>query len=135
MRIQPPFSQEECKELTRLNGAGFILHCLAISDSSFPDPGQESGHSYMCMVARILIRVGTFHFLHRLQGIPVLSCTLHAVHWRQVHFRPHRPLPRNISHIHTAKHTPILRMVLEIVASTLCFGILFLFVDRTRYSI
>jgi len=106
MRIQPPFSQEECKELTRLNGAGFILHCLAISDSSFQDPGQESGHSYMCMV-----------------------------HWRQVHFRPHRPLPCDISHIHTAKHTLILHTVLEILAGTLCFRILLLFVDRTRYSI
>jgi len=62
------------------------------------------------------------------------SYLVHAAHWRQVHFRPHRPLPRDISHMHTAKHTPILRTVLEIVVGTLCLGIPFLFVDRARYS-
>ena len=62
------------------------------------------------------------------------SYLVHAAHWRQVHFRPHRPLPRDISHMHTAKRTPILRTVLEIVVGILCLGIPFLFVDRARYS-
>ncbi|KAL4076495.1 hypothetical protein J3A83DRAFT_4357484 [Scleroderma citrinum] len=77
------------------------------------DPGQQSGLSYTRMVARILLRVA---------------------HWRQVHFRPHRPLPRDISHVHTANHTPILRTLLEIIMGILCLGIPFLFVDRARYS-
>ena len=72
-------------------------------------------------------------FLHRLHGIPHLYL-VHAAHWRQVHFRLHRPLPRDISHMHTAKHTSILRMVLETIVGILCLGISFLFIDRARHS-
>jgi len=66
-------SQEECQQLIRLlNGAASILHCLAVSDSSSTDPGQQSGLSYTRMVARILLRVGAFFFLHRLHGSLIL---------------------------------------------------------------
>jgi len=53
-----------------------ILHCLAVSDSSSTDLGQQSSLSYMRMVARILLRAGTFHFLHRLHG-SLISYTQH----------------------------------------------------------
>ncbi|KAI6042221.1 hypothetical protein EDC04DRAFT_2971771, partial [Pisolithus marmoratus] len=94
--IQPPFSQEECQELLRLN-----------------DLSQQCTVSYTCMVARVLLR---------------------AAHRRQVNFRPHKPLPRDIIAAHTSSQTPMLRTGIEIVIGILCLGISFLFVDRTRYS-
>ncbi|KAG6332906.1 hypothetical protein ID866_6184 [Astraeus odoratus] len=77
------------------------------------DPRQLSSLSYNRMIARILLRVA---------------------HWRQVHFRPHKPLPRDVSTLHPSRESPMLRTVLEIVVGILCLGIPFLFVDRARYT-
>ncbi|KAI6043664.1 hypothetical protein EDC04DRAFT_3138304 [Pisolithus marmoratus] len=79
----------------------------------FNDPSQQSTLSYTRMVARVLLR---------------------AAHWRQVNFRPHKPLPRDIIASHTSRQTPMLRTGIEIVIGILCLGIPFLFVDRARYS-
>lgn len=77
------------------------------------DPSQQSTLSYTRMVARVLLR---------------------AAHWRQVNFRPHKPLPRDIIVAHTPRQTPMLRTAVEILIGILCLGIPFLFVDRARYS-
>lgn len=77
------------------------------------DPSQQSTLSYTRMVARVLLR---------------------AAHWRQVNFRPHKPLPRDIIVAHTPRQTPMLRTTVEILIGILCLGIPFLFVDRARYS-
>ncbi|KAG6327642.1 hypothetical protein ID866_11447 [Astraeus odoratus] len=54
-------------------------------------------------------------------------------HWRQVHFQPHPPLPRDVGNLHSSRQSPMLRTVLEIVSGILCLGIPVLFVDRAIY--
>ena len=76
---------------------------LSFSVSSSTDPGQQSSLSYKHMVARILLRVSVFYFC--INCTESLSYLVHTAHWRQVHFRLHRPLPCDISHMYTAKHT------------------------------
>ncbi|KAI6000178.1 hypothetical protein F5J12DRAFT_724187, partial [Pisolithus orientalis] len=113
--IQLPFSQEECQELLRLlNGeAGtfpFSSTCLIFFST---DLSQQSTLLYTHMVAHIL---------------------LHAAHWHQVNFRPHKLLPQDIITAHTLRQNLMLHMVVEILIGILCLGIPFLFVDQTRYS-
>lgn len=63
-----------------------------------------------------------------------------AVHWRQQHFRPHRPLPQDVATAH-GKHkhpkqlrVPFGRALLDLFIGALCLGIPFLFVDRGHHS-
>ncbi|KAF9235233.1 hypothetical protein BU15DRAFT_51639, partial [Melanogaster broomeanus] len=80
------------------------------ADSQSPQPMTAA---YTRMVARVLLRVA---------------------HWRQVHFRPHKPLPRDAPYPLQTTSAPIMRTVVEILIGILCLGIPFLFVDRARYS-
>ncbi|KAH7887288.1 hypothetical protein F5I97DRAFT_812378 [Phlebopus sp. FC_14] len=77
------------------------------------ESGNPMTSGYTRMIARILLRVA---------------------HWRQVHFRPHKPLPRDVSYPRQTRSTPIMRTVVEILIGILCLGIPFLFADRARYS-
>ncbi|KAH7922566.1 hypothetical protein BV22DRAFT_1017033 [Leucogyrophana mollusca] len=75
---------------------------------------HESSTVQTRMIARILLRV---------------------VHWRQVHFRPHKPLPRDVPHAQpTRKRVPVGRTIVDILVGILCLGIPLLFVDRARYN-
>ncbi|KAF8839287.1 hypothetical protein BDN67DRAFT_905823 [Paxillus ammoniavirescens] len=78
---------------------------------------NESSHpmtpAYTRIVARVLLRVA---------------------HWRQAHFRPYKPLPRDVSYLQHPRSTPIMRTVVEILIGILCLGIPFMFVDRARYN-
>ncbi|KIJ07455.1 hypothetical protein PAXINDRAFT_19360 [Paxillus involutus ATCC 200175] len=78
---------------------------------------NESSHpmtpAYTRIVARVLLRVA---------------------HWRQAHFRPYKPLPRDVSYLQHPRNTPIVRTIMEILIGILCLGIPFMFVDRARYN-
>ncbi|KAH0840360.1 hypothetical protein J3R83DRAFT_1383 [Lanmaoa asiatica] len=54
-------------------------------------------------------------------------------HWHQVNFRPHKPLPRDVSYQQPARSTPMFRKIFELLLGVLCLGIPFLFADRARY--
>ncbi|KAF8555574.1 hypothetical protein OG21DRAFT_856431 [Imleria badia] len=77
------------------------------------DPNHPITPAYTRTVARILLR---------------------AAHWHQVNFRPHKPLPRDVSYQKPAKRTPILRTIFEFLLGVLCLGIPFMFVDKARYN-
>ncbi|KAH7906127.1 hypothetical protein BJ138DRAFT_666876 [Hygrophoropsis aurantiaca] len=60
---------------------------------------------------------------------------LRMVRWRQQHFRPHKPLPRDVPHAQPArKRVPIGRTIVDIFVGILCLGIPLLFVNRARYA-
>ncbi|KAG6327383.1 hypothetical protein ID866_11706 [Astraeus odoratus] len=63
----------------------------------------------------------------------IAGILLRVAHWRQVHFQPHKPLPRDVGNLHSSRQSPILPTVLEIVIGILCLAIPLLFVDRARY--
>ncbi|KAG1743656.1 uncharacterized protein EDB91DRAFT_220431 [Suillus paluster] len=78
------------------------------------DPSLRSTTTHTRMVARILLRV---------------------VHWRQMHFRPHKPLPRDVPVMQRPRRrVPIGRMVVDIITGILCLGIPFFLVDRSSYA-
>ena len=117
LRIPSPSSLCLARRNVRNSSGSLTVHPYTVLPflihSSSTDPGQQSSLSYTRMVAQILLRVGMFCFCIDCTESP--SNLVHAAHWRQVHFRPHRPLPRDISHMHTAKHTPILVANVEAV--------------------
>ncbi|TFK33262.1 hypothetical protein BDQ12DRAFT_727898 [Crucibulum laeve] len=61
---------------------------------------------------------------------------LRVVQWRQAHFRPSKPLPKdvvaNTSGLPT-QHRPFRRAVFDILISCLCLGIPYIFFERTQY--
>ena len=131
--VQPPFSQDECQELIRLlNGATMSLHYLAVSDTMFRCRSRPTVWSLIHAHGRAnpLAR----RYVPRSLSAHLILTSCYPAHWRQIHFRPHRPLPHDINPMHTAKPTPILRTTIELVIGVLCLGIPFLFVDRARYS-
>ncbi|KIJ11004.1 hypothetical protein PAXINDRAFT_85177, partial [Paxillus involutus ATCC 200175] len=72
---------------------------------------NESSHSMTPAYTRIVARI-----------------LLHVAHWRQAHFRPYKPLPRDPRSAH------ILHTIVQILIGILCLGIHFTFVDRARYN-
>lgn len=78
------------------------------------DPNLRSTTTHTRMIARILLRVA---------------------HWRQTHFRPYKPLPRDVPIMQRPKrHVPIGRMIVDIITGILCLGIPFFLVDRSNYG-
>ena len=60
---------------------------------------------------------------------------LFLAHWRQIHFRPDKPLPRDaVQHpaARPAAHRPFRRAFLDFVVSCFCLGIPYLFFTRTQ---
>jgi len=80
----------------------YILHCLAVSDSSSTDPGQQSSLSYMRMVTRILLRVGMFCFC--IDCTEVLSCTRSTLAPGPLQ-AAQTPTPRHQPYAHCKAHT------------------------------
>ncbi|KAG0695996.1 hypothetical protein DFH29DRAFT_244339 [Suillus ampliporus] len=78
------------------------------------DPSIRSTPTHTRMIARILLRVA---------------------HWRQMHFRPHKPLPCDMPIMQRPKQrVPIGRMIVDIITGILCLGIPFFLVDRSSYG-
>lgn len=78
------------------------------------DPNLRSTTTHTRMIARILLRVA---------------------HWRQTHFRPYKPLPRDVPIMQRPKrHVPIGRMIVDIITGIICLGIPFFLVDRSTYG-
>ncbi|OAX39078.1 hypothetical protein K503DRAFT_690330 [Rhizopogon vinicolor AM-OR11-026] len=78
------------------------------------DPSLLSTTTHTRMIARILLRVA---------------------HWRQMHFRPHKPLPHDVPIMQRPKrHVPAGRMFFDIIVGILCLGIPFFLVDRSTYG-
>ncbi|KAJ7667201.1 hypothetical protein B0H17DRAFT_1251845 [Mycena rosella] len=101
--LPPPFTQNECHELLGLL-------------RSFNDiPTTEAGIQSIVLtrvISRILMRVA---------------------HWRQHHFRPHKPLPTEASgnhHLHRNTHPGFTRTIFEVLASCLLLGVPYLFYTR-----
>ena len=52
-----------------------------------------------------------------------------------MHFRPYKPLPRDVPIMQRPKrHMPISRVFIDIVVGILCLGIPFFLVDRPTYG-
>src|SRR4051812_35555746 len=51
-------------------------------------------------------------------------------HWRQLYFRPNKPLPSDVGNHLPKRRRPILRTAFDLVISCLCLGIPFFFFDR-----
>ena len=86
-------------------------------------------------IARILIRVGELlPFLYGTrEGLTGLSPSL--AQWRQQHFRPNKPLPKDVT-AQTAKaptyRRAFPRVLLDFTVSLLCLGIPYFFLARSR---
>ncbi|KAG6373906.1 hypothetical protein JVT61DRAFT_6059 [Boletus reticuloceps] len=76
---------------------------------------------------------GEVEFLSLTRQVRGLIAIPIPAHWHQVNFRPHKPLPRDVSYQQPARSTPIIRTILELLFGILCLGIPFLFEDRARY--
>lgn len=78
------------------------------------DPNLRSTTTHTRMIARILLRVA---------------------HWRQMHFRPHKPLPHDVPVMRRPiRRVPVGRMIVDIITGILCLGIPFFLVDRSTYG-
>jgi hypothetical protein len=85
------------------------------------------------IIARVLLRIGT----HPLNID--LYIYAHApeptAHWRQMHFRPHRPLPHDAqktSYSRTQHRGSFIRTIFDFIIGFLCLGIPYLFLDRAH---
>ncbi|KIJ11001.1 hypothetical protein PAXINDRAFT_85218, partial [Paxillus involutus ATCC 200175] len=64
----------------------------------------------------------------------VARVLLGVAHWRQAHFRPYKPLPRDVSYLQPPRSAHIVHTIVGILIGILCLGIPFMFVDRVRYN-
>ncbi|KAF7984725.1 hypothetical protein HWV62_11654 [Athelia sp. TMB] len=79
-----------------------------------PDPSGIQTIVHTRLVARILLRMA---------------------HWRQTHFRPHRPLPKDI-HVaksHSQRKNSFFRVIFDFIVSLVCLGIPYMFLERSSH--
>ncbi|KAF9008065.1 hypothetical protein BDQ17DRAFT_1237288 [Cyathus striatus] len=74
------------------------------------------------------------------QGIQtriVSRILLRVARWRQIHFRPDKPLPKDVtvheSRAAAARQRPFRRIALDIFISCICLGIPYIFVERGQH--
>ncbi|KAJ7737807.1 hypothetical protein DFH07DRAFT_905704 [Mycena maculata] len=105
--LPPPFTQNECQELLGL--------LRSFGDAPQADTGIQS-IVLTRIVSRILLRVA---------------------HWRQHHFRPHKPLPVESSGNHHLRHSApspgFIRTVADVFASIILLGVPYLFYSRPGF--
>ncbi|KAJ6576996.1 hypothetical protein DFH09DRAFT_914159 [Mycena vulgaris] len=105
--MPPPFTQNECQELLGLL-------------RSFNDMPQTEAGIQSIVLTRIVSRI-----------------LLRVAHWRQHHFRPHKPLPTETSgnhHLRRHSNSPgFVRTVAEVLASCLLLGVPYLFYNRAGF--
>ncbi|KAJ7189995.1 hypothetical protein GGX14DRAFT_483998 [Mycena pura] len=103
--VPPPFTQSECQELLGL--------LRSFGDAPQTEAGIQS-IVHTRMVSRILLRVA---------------------HWRQHHFRPHKPLPVETSGAYhlRPRSAGFVRTAADVLMSCLLLGVPFLFYNRPGY--
>ncbi|KAF8212791.1 hypothetical protein K438DRAFT_1902762 [Mycena galopus ATCC 62051] len=103
--LPPPFTQNECQELSGLL-------------RSFGETAQTESGIQSIVVTRIVARI----------LLP---------HWRQYHFRPHKPLPLERTGNHHLRNFPrppgFMRRVADVLLSCLLLGVPYLFYTRGGY--
>ncbi|OBZ70382.1 hypothetical protein A0H81_09801 [Grifola frondosa] len=63
----------------------------------------------------------------------VASVLLRVAQWRQIYFRPNKPLPRDAMKGRLEHRVPFRRTILDFFVSCLCLGIPYLFLDRSNH--
>ncbi|KAG7440014.1 uncharacterized protein BT62DRAFT_911598, partial [Guyanagaster necrorhizus] len=111
-----PFSQHEYQELTSLlRGGTFRCPEYGISLRLFPEITTENGMQITRIVCRIHLRM---------------------IHWRQVNFRPNRPLPHDATS-HSlrlpTRRNQLGRALVDFCISCLCLGIPYIFYNRSQH--
>ncbi|KAJ7224955.1 hypothetical protein B0H12DRAFT_1149639 [Mycena haematopus] len=105
--LPPPFTQNECQELLGLL-------------RSFGDSSQAEGGIQSIVLTRIVSRI-----------------LLRVAHWRQHHFRAHKPLPLERTgnhHLRNYTRSPgFMRRVADVLLSCLLLGVPYLFYTRAGY--
>jgi len=90
------------------------LMSLLRSFGGTPDPSGMQAVVHTRIIARILLRIA---------------------HWRQMHFRPHKPLPHDahkMNHGHTQHRSSFIQTVFDFVVGFICLGIPYLFMNRAH---
>ena len=64
----------------------------------------------------------------------MIELTLHTAQWRQLYFRPNKPLPRDAIKGVQKPRTPFYRAVLDFIIGCLCLGIPYIFLSRSLHQ-
>ena len=78
---------------------------------------DETSHNALIVQTRVVARV-----------------LLRVAHWRQIQFRPGKPLPRDALKGAPRPRTGVVRAVIDFVVGCLCLGIPYLFLSRSFHQ-
>jgi len=138
--IPPPFTQEECQELKGILKTFNQGESLSVSQlrTLANHPLQRTNKE--TMASKLALSLGScFELVSGRHHSVYLAANqgTYKAQWRQMHFRPNKPLPQDIDFGGRAlpvQRRPFRRAFFDFVFSCICLGIPYLFLERARLA-